>query len=281
MKELSIREIQLLSLDLLKEIHAFCEAEGIRYSMAYGSLIGVVRHKGFIPWDDDVDLVFPRPDYERFVRGFRSARARVAIPGEDSYQPIARVYDTRDTVAFTKYPFKRGGERAGVWIDIYPMDNVSDDPAEFDLHAEECRALYGRMVRRRKMLAGMADFRHVPPHWHAGWRWLRSRWWRLRSGFPDLMAESEVQNRLMRKYPWGSTGHISQLAIRGWVYRDHLPAGLFDDLVLMPFEDMEVRVPRDYDTFLVPQYPDYMTPPPEDKRVWHTRRATKFYWKDK
>lgn len=281
MKELTLREIQLLSLDLMKEIHAYCEAEGIRYSMAYGSLIGVVRHKGFIPWDDDIDIVMPRPDYERFIRGFRSDRAKVAIPGEDSCQPIARVYDTRDTVAYTKYPFLTKGERPGLWIDVYPIDNVPDDPEEFDRHAEECRQLYRRMVRRRKMLAKAADLRNVPPRWHFPWRWVRAQWWKIRAGFPDLMKESAQQRELMEKYPWGSTGHVSQLGIRNWVYRDHLPADLFDNNILMPFEDMEVRVPKDYHTFLIPQYPNYMELPPEDKREQHTLSATKFYWKNK
>lgn len=68
--KLSHREIQLYLLDILKAVDAFCAKEGIRYSMAYGTLLGAVRHKGFIPWDDDIDLLMPRPDYERFVATF-------------------------------------------------------------------------------------------------------------------------------------------------------------------------------------------------------------------
>lgn len=281
MRELTLREIQLLSLDILKEVHAYCETEGLRYSMAYGSLIGVVRHKGFIPWDDDIDIVMPRPDYERFIRDFRSERAKVAIPGEDSCMPIARVYDTRDTVAYTKYPFMTSGVRPGLWIDVYPIDNVPDDPAEFDRHAEECRQLYRRMVRRRRLLATTADLRKVPPRWHFPRRWIRTQLKKIRAGFPDLMKESGEHRKLMEKYPWGSTGHVAQLGIRGSVYRDHLPADLFDNNILMPFEDMEVRVPSDYHTFLMVQYPDYMELPPEEKREQHTLCDTVFYWKDK
>ena len=70
MQKLSHREIQLYLLDILKAVDAFCAKEGIRYSMAYGTLLGAVRHKGFIPWDDDIDLLMPRPDYERFVATF-------------------------------------------------------------------------------------------------------------------------------------------------------------------------------------------------------------------
>ena len=67
MKELTNRELQLFSLDILKDVHAFCEKEKIKYSLAYGTLIGAVRHQGFIPWDNDIDIIMPRPEYERFI----------------------------------------------------------------------------------------------------------------------------------------------------------------------------------------------------------------------
>lgn len=276
-KKLTLREIQGVMLDLLKEIHTFCEQHGIRYSMAYGSLIGVVRHKGFIPWDDDIDIVMPRPDYERFIREFHSDRARLAIPGQDSYMAIARVCDTRDTVAFTKYPFLRRGDRCGVWIDVYAMDNVSDDPAEFDRHAEECRRRYSEMIKFRKSLVTLADLRHIPGHHHLLRRWIRALVKRLKYAGKNYMAKNREHLQLMQKYPWGSTKHISKLGIRRWVYHDHLPADLLDHNVLMPFEDMQVRAVKDYDTFLTPCYADYMTIPPVEKREQHTVCDTVFY----
>ncbi len=278
MKELTLRELQLHSLKILKEIHTFCEERGIRYTVAYGTLIGALRHKGFIPWDDDIDIVMPRPDYERFIREFRSGWLKVAVPGEDSYQPLARVYDTRDTLAFSKYGWKKG-ERGGVWVDVFPLDSVNDDPEIFDREAEECRQQWIRLTHMRKRLSSFTDLRHLSGGWKLWQRWARTLAKRLKHTKAEIMEADRELLRMMEKYPYGSTGHVSQLGVRGWIYRDHYPADILDQTLLMPFEDTQVRVPRDYHTFMIPQYPDYMTIPPVEKRVTHT--ATKFFWKDK
>ena len=74
MKKLSHSEIQEALACILKDVDAFCRENGIRYSLAYGTLIGAVRHRGFIPWDDDIDLLMPRPDFERFVAAYKGRR---------------------------------------------------------------------------------------------------------------------------------------------------------------------------------------------------------------
>ena len=73
MKIIPIEEVKKIQLDILDSVAQFCEERGLRYYLAYGTLLGAVRHKGYIPWDDDIDLHMPRPDYERFLREYNQA----------------------------------------------------------------------------------------------------------------------------------------------------------------------------------------------------------------
>ena len=79
MKQMTNEEIQQVSLKIMKDIHDFCVKNNISYSLYGGSAIGAIRHKGFIPWDDDLDIAMPRPDYDRFIKTYRSEKGYKAL----------------------------------------------------------------------------------------------------------------------------------------------------------------------------------------------------------
>ena len=132
MKELSLKELQGCCLEILKDVDAFCRTNEINYSLAYGSLLGAVRHKGFIPWDDDLDIVMPRKDYERFCREYRSGNFRLICQDNtpDCFIPFARVTDFTRTESRTYAPWMGSMQNPGVWIDVFPLDYAPDDESE-------------------------------------------------------------------------------------------------------------------------------------------------------
>ena len=132
-KRLTLAELQSISLSILCKIDSFCRNNNIRYSLTYGTLIGAVRHKGFIPWDDDVDIMMPRPDYERFLSEFKSDEEVMLISEYQSYITFSRVCDVKTTICETLLPYapQELSSKAGVWIDIFPIDGVESDIQSF------------------------------------------------------------------------------------------------------------------------------------------------------
>lgn len=127
MKELSVEETQKVSLEILKTVAHICKTIGVRYCLIYGTLIGAVRHHGFIPWDDDLDIMMPRPDYERFLSYFKKHQSEykhleLFNHDENANYPymITRISDSR-------YQINMDNEKPygmGVFIDIYPYDGL-------------------------------------------------------------------------------------------------------------------------------------------------------------
>ncbi len=129
--ELSTREIQDVSLEILKQVADICEELNLRYYLMYGTLIGAIRHHGFIPWDDDVDIMMPRPDYERLLEFFEKNKIGdltvFSHENNDRYPyMIARISDDR-------YVIECENEESigmGVFIDIYPFDGLGNSREE-------------------------------------------------------------------------------------------------------------------------------------------------------
>lgn len=132
MRHLTLQELQQFSLDILKDVAGFCEKNNIRYSLGYGTMLGAVRHKGFIPWDDDVDIMMPREDYEKFRTIYKSKLYSFIDSRNtpDCYIAFGRVCDTKKTLASSCIPWVK--KDVGVWIDIFPVDRVPDDKDTFD-----------------------------------------------------------------------------------------------------------------------------------------------------
>ena len=131
MKEItSLDELKKIELEIMKKIHEFCVENKITYYLAYGTLIGAIRHKGFIPWDDDIDILMKREDYNRFLELFpewcKDKNLSIANPWTKPYygRPMTKVYDNR---TFLTEPDFRSDDPYGVFVDIWILDGFPSD----------------------------------------------------------------------------------------------------------------------------------------------------------
>ena len=130
MKILNGTEIKSIELEILKEFNAFCQKNNLRYNLAGGTLLGAIRHKGFIPWDDDIDVCMPRPDFCRLISEYKGedSKLKLVYRGIDGYDaPFAKIIRT-DT--FVKNRFSSRETDKHLWIDIFPVDGLPENIEE-------------------------------------------------------------------------------------------------------------------------------------------------------
>ena len=130
---LSVKECQDIELEIMQKLHLFCEKHNLKYVMVYGTLLGAIRHKGFIPWDNDMDIAMPRPDFERLLELIKTENisdglycVHYTTDLRYHYQ-VVRVCDSRTKVTPTY--IREQPEKMGIWVDIFVMDGVWPHPA--------------------------------------------------------------------------------------------------------------------------------------------------------
>lgn len=275
MKEMSMEDIHSVSLQILKDLHQFCEENGIRYVLQGGTLLGAIRHKGFIPWDDDVDIAMPRPDYDRFIQNYKSPNgykvfSRELPDSKDVYIAYARVCDMNETYVDYKNLIWNG-EPTGVWIDVFPLDG-----------AEESDDLLNKRLKKIKQKADVANFvrySHRPFSLCTTFKkkivWLVSKVISLFYSFNVI----DKQIKLCRSEAFESSPRYINCAFTGYGIRECHRKECIEELVLVPFCGESFYAPKGYDEALKDKYGDYMQLPPEEKRIH--RHGGHFFWKNK
>lgn len=259
---LAMQEIQQISLQVLKTISRICEEQGFRYTLAFGTLIGAIRHKGYIPWDDDVDILMPRPDYEQFLIYLQNNPIENIdfINWHKSHRcvnGITRVFDNRYRVVEDIF----GDYGLGVFVDVYPVDglgNELDFARSVNSYAIDLADIVVDVTRKdthvwKKAHSSMGRLK----------QWLIFRYRKLKGHRYYL---SQLQEYAMSR-PFEDYKYVGNI---NWTW---LPLCFerewFNDLIKVPFEDGEFCIVKEYDSMLRQQYGDYMQLPPEDKRVYH------------
>lgn len=243
-------------LDMAKVFHEFCMKHGLQYFMIGGTMLGAVRHKGFIPWDDDMDFGMLRKDYDRMMQ------LRTELPQGYSFNDyktvkgykygFCKMYDENTTYIESAQDTKLIG---GVYIDIFPLDNIGND-----LETAEKRMT---TIRRRKWI--------INGIYQKGKRttFLKTAGTKVLQRLPETPRWFDWPYRAVEKYKNVQTEYITN------VYgvaneREVIPLSYVGTPKLYDFEDTQFYGVEKYDEYLTRIYGDYMTPPPEDKRGGHS-----------
>lgn len=273
-KILSVKDIQGVLLRIMKYIHDFCVENDIKYSLDGGTLIGAIRHKGYIPWDDDIDIAIPRPYYDKFVKIFKDSDEYKLFAPErgNSYINYARVCDVKSTIGDFITPWTN--EDVGVWIDVFPIDGEAEDEEVWKKEVHRLIQYRNLMFFSRlphskftKKVSTLENFKVF---------WKKVLFWWLPTNLINKMSI-----KLQSSHDFWTSSYCGQMAFLDMWSKKRMPRKWYDcEYVLHSFEDAEFYITSEYDNVLRALYSNYMELPPEKDRVAGHSKLVNYYWRN-
>ncbi len=253
-----LEQLKAIELDMLRWFIAVCEKLNLKYYLLGGTLLGAVRHHGFIPWDDDIDVGMPRKDYERFIKEGQALLPEnlfiQCLDTEPNYlMCFAKIRNSNTT--FVESSISHLKINHGVFIDVFPLDYYPEERnkqrrVDFQKFVYDFRISYCFNLSRCSRKRGIARFLLQI----------------LRLIYPSVGKVIQKRDALYKSVP------VSNYIVNyggAWGKKEIVPADWYGQGVKGDFEGLSVTLPTCYDKWLTQVYGDYMTPPPVDKRVGH------------
>lgn len=270
-REISLEESKRLELDILLDVAEFCEKHQLKYFLTYGTLIGAFRHKGFIPWDDDVDIQMPRSDYNKMIELFNAEkgeahRYKLITPyDKNAKHAIVKVIDTKTVKLEEGFTYKKG-KYLGVDVDIFPIDGTPNCEEEYNKWYKKLQKIYRRHLYSKMAFNGS----------------LIQRCKMLCHKLPGLFSSSNgwlnKARKLHEKYPYEASACVGSIACLYNGKGNRVAKEHYEGFVEVEFEGYSFKAPKGYHEILTSLYGDYMKLPPEDKRVTHHKNNV--FWKE-
>ena len=260
-ESLTIYDQQMVMLNIIKAIHAFFSKTGIRYVLLYGSLLGAIRHNGFIPWDNDMDIGVPRPDYDRLLDLLNKKKDLI---GEHFYPwhyttdaffnyQILRICDDR-TIVKPDY-IRNQPEKMGVWVDIFPIDGIPNKNIIGLIR--RARLFINKKIQIADIYAinGKKDFGNMIGNF-------------ICKIFPHSKKRNYTIDSILRKTNFNESEYVGDVEDKN---ENIIPLTVedFNSPVLLDFEDTKLYGPKNWKLYLERAYGDYMKLPPIEKRMTH------------
>lgn len=253
MDNFDVKAFQQKCLEIMDAFDALCREKGLKYYMSCGTMLGAVRHKGFIPWDDDVDVYMPRPDYNLLMKHAKEWLPQnlnmINCDSDISFPHYyAKVEDLNTTLIERIYL----GHYGGLWIDIFPVDGAA--PNKFAKFVQ---------LRRFKFWRRLLYFAYRDP-WKHGKTFGGCLLWLMHGLLSKRYLHHKLQN-VIRKYDYDKTDMVQPYDGS----KTPFPKSVLGTPTDYEYEGRKYWGVEDYDTYLTIHYGDYMTPPPLEKQKVH------------
>ena len=256
MKKITVDEAKNIELEILSYIDIFCKKNGIEYFLNYGTLIGAVRHKGFIPWDDDIDISMTRENYNKFINLFEKDSSKYKLLSLETqteyYNNFIKIIDTStvidNTRVYTTYP-------SGVFIDIFPMDTFNDKKIMKLFYRLESLKLLASS-KRKNIIYKDSQIKDL----------IRQIiWFILLPISPKVFAI--IMEKLTKQH-YNPNGKFIAFLSSKLGEKEVFERKIFEEIITLDFEHLRLPAPQNYDFILTQYYGDYMQLPPEEERVF-------------
>ncbi len=258
----AVEELRNIQLSILQHIDSFCEENNLRFFLSYGTMLGAVRHQGYIPWDDDIDIMMLRDDYERFINEYiqkDKSKYRLHYYKNDKKCPYPFVKIEDSETILIEYS-EETADDLGINIDVFPIDVVPEN-----------KSLQKKLFAAKSFYHTLIDLKRVAPA--VGRSWYKN----------TVLVMSQVLLRpipmsfLMRKIDENAKQYQNQksvycaVAVWGYGKREINLRSNWEKPIRVKFEHLLMPIPEGYDNYLSCVYGDYMQLPPEEKRITHHR----------
>lgn len=254
MKQIDVEELKKMQLEILAKVNLFCKENNISYWLDSGTLLGAIRHNGYIPWDDDIDIGMLREDFNKFISNFNKENVRYQVIcnelQQDCFYPYAKVLDTKTAL----YEPDENGTKLSVNIDLFVYDVTPDEKSAGRQYDRRDR-LKNLNVVQYKLFRSKEWYKKIP----------KTLLYYVLKIYPKGYFASQIVKN-SKQYEGTNAKYVGNFTSESRVLCDKK---VFDSFIMKEFEGKEYPVPVGYDAWLTAFYGDYMKLPPVEKRISH------------